>query len=227
MTSSIGKRLGRALDRAGIRQREVAQRARMEESTVSNIITGKTHSPFFATIEKIVRAAGLTWSEVFDEPQIRLSADDAKVAREFQGVLGRVLDNDTKQKDLSRFRGMYVLRDRARDTFDDVEHLANEKIPGEYQRLNANRAFLVHTDAMIEAGVLEGAIIFARASQNIAAADGEIVICDLNGKLYLRRLDLRGGNPTLLATNPRYDEVLVALAAGDRFSLVAVLCMPT
>ncbi len=57
----IGQRLGRALERAGKSQREVAERAKMEEGTLSKIITGKTASPFFGTIEKIVRAADLTW----------------------------------------------------------------------------------------------------------------------------------------------------------------------
>jgi len=66
----IGQRLGRALQRAGMSQREIADRAKMEESTVSKIITGTTASPFFATIEKIVRAAGITWGELFDEPPV-------------------------------------------------------------------------------------------------------------------------------------------------------------
>ena len=83
----ISQRLGRALDRAGKSQREIAERAKMEEGTLSKIINGKTASPFFGTIEKIVRAADLTWGELFDEPQMRLSETDARTAREFREVL--------------------------------------------------------------------------------------------------------------------------------------------
>src|SRR5437868_6544430 len=98
----IGERLRRALDRAGKSQREVAKRAKMEEATVSNIITGKTPSPFFTSIEKIVKAADIRWGELFEEPQMRLSESDARVAGEFREVLDRIIQNDAKQKRIGR-----------------------------------------------------------------------------------------------------------------------------
>ena len=185
----IGQRLERALDRAGKTQREVAERAKMEEATLSKIIRGKTGSPFFGTIEKIVRAADLTWGELFDEPQMRLSETDASVAREFREVLDRVIDNDAKQRRIIRSR-ISVIRDAPSREYDEVEELPAEEIPEEYQRLHANRVYRVLTDAM---EILEGSLIFARATQNEEAADGEAVVCRLNGKLFLRRLDRRGG----------------------------------
>ncbi len=223
----IGQRLGRALERAGKSQREVAERAKMEEGTLSKIITGKTASPFFGTIEKIVRAADLTWGELFDEPQMRLAETDARTAREFREVLDRVIENDAKQKRISRglaplakTRGFSVVRDVPRREYDEVEELPAEEIPEEYQRVHANRVYRVLTDAM---EILEGSLIFARATQNHEAADGATVICRLDGKLYLRRLDRRGGRTTLEASNPRYSAIRVD-PKNDRFSLVAVVC---
>jgi transcriptional regulator with XRE-family HTH domain len=215
----IGQRLGRALQRAGKSQREVADRAKMEEATVSKIITGQTASPFFGTVEKIVRAAGLTWGELFDEPQMRLSETDARVSREFREVLDRVLDNDARQKRISRGQ-VSVVRDAPRGKHDDVEELADEEIPEEYQRVHANRVYRVLTDAM---QILEGSLLFARATQNEEAAEGEMVIYRLNGKLYLRRLDRRPARTILEATNPRYSPIRVDRKT-DRFSLVAVVC---
>src|SRR5437763_3298340 len=177
----IGQRLGRALERAGKSQREVAFRAKLEEATVSKIITGKTGSPFFATIEKIVRAADLTWGELFEEPQMRLSESDARVAREFSEVLERVIENDAKQKRIRREPGPTIIRDAPRREYPDVEELSTEGIPEGYQRVHANRVYRVLTDAM---GILEGSLIFARATQNLDSADGETVVCRLNGKLY-------------------------------------------
>ncbi len=218
----IGQRLGRALERAGKSQREVADRAKMEEGTLSKIITGKTASPFFGSVEKIVRAAGLTWGELFDEPQMRLSETDARVAREFREVLDRVIENDAKQKQIRRKPGQSAIRDAPRVNYDEVEELPGEAIPDEYQRIHANRVYRVMTDAM---EILEGSLIFARATQNQEAADGETVICRLNDKLYLRRLDRRGGRTTLDAANPRYSLIRVD-PKTDRFSLVAVVCTP-
>lgn len=215
----IGQRLGRALQRAGISQREIADRAKMEEATVSKIITGKTPSPFFATVEKIVRVAGLTWGELFDEPQMRLAETDARVAREFREVLNRVIDNDTRQKRISRGQ-ISLVRDAPSGEYDDVEELSDEQIPEEYQRVHANRVYRVITDAM---QILPGSLLFARATQNEEAADGETVVCRLNGKLYLRHLDRRGGRTILEATNPRYSMIRVD-RRNDRFALVAAVC---
>jgi transcriptional regulator with XRE-family HTH domain len=223
----IGQRLGRALERAGKSQREVADRAHMEEATLSKIITGKTGSPFFGTVEKIVRAANLTWGELFDEPQMRLSETDARTAREFREVLDRVIENDAKQKGISRSlatraetRGLSIIRDAPRPEYDDVEELPAEEIPEEYQRVHANRVYRVLTDAM---GILEGSLLFARATQDHEAADGATVICRLNKKLYLRRLDRRGGRTTLEAAHPRYSTIRID-PKKDHFSLVAVVC---
>jgi transcriptional regulator with XRE-family HTH domain len=216
----IGQRLGRALERAGKSQREVALRANMEEGTLSRIITGKTPSPFFGTIEKIVRAADLSWGELFDEPQMRLSETDARSAREFREVLDRIIENDARQKRIRRESGFSVIRDAPRRDYDEVEELPAEEIPEEYQRVHANRVYRVLTDAM---GILEGSLIFARATQDQDAADGETVVCRLNGKLYLRRLDRRGGRTTLEAANPRYSAIRID-PKNDRFSLMAVLC---
>jgi transcriptional regulator with XRE-family HTH domain len=215
----IGQRLGRALQRAGKTQREIADLTKMEEGTVSKIITGKTPSPFFATVEKIVRAAGLTWGELFDEPQMRLAETDARVAREFRDVLDRVIDNDTRQKRISRGQ-ISLVRDAPSGEYDDVEELSDEQIPEEYQRVHANRVYRVVTDAM---QILPGSLLFVRATQNEEAADGQTVICRLNGKLYLRNLDRRGGRTILEATNPRYSVIRVE-RKNDRFALVAVVC---
>jgi transcriptional regulator with XRE-family HTH domain len=216
----IGERLRRALDRAGKSQREVAKRAKMEESTVSNIITGTTHSPFFSSIEKIVRAADIRWGELFEEPQMRLSESDARVASEFRDVLDRIIQNDAKQKRIGREPVRSVIRDASRrEPHHEVEELPDEPIPDEYQRVHANRVYRVLTDAM---EILEGSLIFARASRDIEAADGETVVCRLDGKLYLRRLDRRGGKTTLEAAHPRYSDI--PIQPDDAFSLVAVVC---
>lgn len=214
----IGQRLGRALQRAGKSQREVADRARIQESTVSNIITGKSRSPTFRNVEKIVDAAGITWGELFDEPQMRLSEIDARNAREFREVLDRLLANDAKQKQLQRGH-LTLLRDAPVGVFDEVQELPDQQIPELYQRVHANRAYRVLTDAM---GILEESLIFARATQDAGAADGETVVCRLNNKLYLRRLDQRGGRTTLEAANPRYAPIRIE--PRDHFSLVAVVC---
>jgi transcriptional regulator with XRE-family HTH domain len=219
----IGERIGNAFKRRGLKQVNVALAAGIPPPMLSRIISGEIKNPRHSTIEKIVRAADLTWAELYDEPRLRLLPDDVTKAREFQEVLERILENDSQQKEISRTRGLYVIRDPNRQFSDEVENLPTEKIPDEYQRLDANRAYRVHTDAMIEARIPEGSVIYAQATQNIASADGEIVVCRLNGKLYLRSLDLRGNKTVLVASNPRYDDIVKR--ARDSFALEAVVRM--
>ena len=204
--------------RAGLSQRQVAERARMEEATVSKLLKGKTGSPFFATVEKIVKATGVTWGELFDEPQMRLSDSDARVTREFREVLGRIIENDTRQKRIGR--GELAVADAPKGEHDDVEELPDEMIPEEYQRVHANRVYRVLTDVM---QILPGSVLFARATQNEDAADGKTVVCRLNGTLFLRRLDRGGGRTILEATHPSYRPIHVN-RSKDRFTLVAVIC---
>src|SRR5207245_3749753 len=124
-----------------------------------------------------------------------------------------------RQKRISRGNSS-VVRDAPIGEYDEVKLLPDEEIPEEYQRVSANRVYRVITDAM---QVLPGSLLFARATQNEEAADGETVICRLNGKLYLRRLDRRGNKTVLEATNPRYSDLRVD-HTKDRFTLVAVVC---
>ena len=216
----VGELLRKALSRKGILQADIARRAPMDPSTLSKILTGETASPYFYSVAKIIKAGELTWGEVFEEPQMRLSDTDATTARAFREVLDRIIENDARQKKISRLRDVSLVRDSARrENYDEVEELESELIPEEYQRVHANRVYRVRTDAM---ELLEGSLIFARATQDIDSADGQTVVCRLNGKLYLRRLDVRGGRTTLEATNPRYLPIRVD-PKKDRFSLIAVI----
>lgn len=215
----IGERLDRAFKRAGKSQSEVAKRLGMDPAMLSKIINGQTANPSFGTIEKIMRAADLTWSEVFEEPQMRLSETDARVAGEFREVLDRIIENDARQKQIGRERNPSMIRDAPPRQYDDVEELPDHPIPENYQRVHANRAYRVLTDAM---GILEGSVIFARATLHQDAADGDTVVCRLNGKLYLRRLDRRGGRTKLEAAIPRYSDIFID-PRNDRFALVAVV----
>ncbi|HEX6085768.1 MAG TPA: S24 family peptidase [Thermoanaerobaculia bacterium] len=220
----IGERLGNVFRRRGLKQVNVALAAGIPPATLSRIISGEIENPWHSTIEKIVRAADITWAELYDEPRLRLLPDDVTKAREFQEVLERILENDAQQKEISRRSSFSIIRDpNRRLVSDEVENLPTEKIPDEYQRLDANRAYRVHTDAMIEARIPEGSVIYALATQNIASADDEIVVCRLNKKLYLRRLDLRGNKTVLVASNPRYENIVKR--AKDRFTLEAVVRM--
>ena len=100
----IGERLRRAVERAGLTQREVARRSGLEEATVSDLLNGKTRRPAFDSVERVVKAIGTSFSELFDEPRLELSAGDAILAQEFRDLLSRLLQNSATQQEMRKFR---------------------------------------------------------------------------------------------------------------------------
>jgi SOS-response transcriptional repressor LexA len=110
----IGARLKLAMDRRGVTQKEVAQTLRMQPADVSRILRGM-RKPSFAIVERMAGAIGVTWGELFNEPQILLSPADAAVLRdgvaalrdglpplgECLPVLARIVENDASQKEIA------------------------------------------------------------------------------------------------------------------------------
>lgn len=243
---TIGQRLRRAMVRRGLTQVEVARRSGLQTATVSDIVNDRSQ-PSFDTVARMVAAIGTTWGELFDEPQLQLSYDDAAISRDFRDVLQRLLENVAAQALIreravaprksgqrkSRPSSVRMSQGAARPDIvrdspvriplenHEVENLPNERIPEPYYRQGARRAFRVLTDAMIEAGILQGSILYTRTTQDLASADGEVIVCMLNGTLYLKRLDLRGQQTTLESTNPRYPTLTVD--RDDQFTLSGVV----
>jgi transcriptional regulator with XRE-family HTH domain len=222
---TIGQRLRKAMQNAGLTQKDLAERTGINEGTVSAIMKGTRKNPGFNTIERLVTGMRATWADLFDEPRIYLTVKDAALASEFSDFLLRLLAADREQKKRQRAEGDDAIEDALdRGTADEVEELPDEPIIEKYDKKGANRAYRVLTDAMIGLGLLPDSVIFARASQYIDAADDRIAVVRLNGRLFLRRVD-RSGNRTVLksANEPRYGEIHVL--PNETCDLVAIVIL--
>jgi SOS-response transcriptional repressor LexA len=231
MIMTIGQRLRRAMERADLTQKEVAASARLETTTVNDIVNDRA-DPRFSTVQRIVEAIGTTFGELFDEPRIYLSPQDVETLTRSIELDQRLLTNDAAQKALrepapaksfQQRRQPDMIRDArvTKHPADELVPLPNHQIPEKYVRQSARRAFKVITDAMIGAGILEGDIIYVRSTIAELEADGEIIACRLDGALKLKRLDLRGGDKTLQNANPHYEDLVVKPA--DAFHMIGVV----
>src|ERR1051326_818516 len=133
---SIGARLRRAMVRAGLNQKLVAQRAGLDEGTVSAVMRGGV-KPNWATVERLGGAIGTTWGERFEEAQMPLSTPDAALANDLKDLLDRLLRSDARQKERRRSRSA---KPHGGAAFDDVVPLPNARIPEIYVRAGARRA---------------------------------------------------------------------------------------
>jgi SOS-response transcriptional repressor LexA len=233
VSMTLRERLMGAIKSRGMTQKEVALRAGLEESTVSNIVNGKVGSPSFDTVARMVEAIGISWAEFFDEPRLGLTDTDVQLAEDARELLGRLIAADRALKEQRGARIRPVLRKRRRngrvvtrgdvaagprETYPDVYNLPTQVIPQEYYRAGATRAYRVEGDSMIGAGIFDGSVIYVRPTQDKASIDGKIAVVRLNGSEYVKRLDLRGGGVELLSENPRIAPMIVE--EGDEFVLI-------
>ncbi len=230
------ERLQRAIARMPEKKKkEIAARAEITPSTLSDILSGTTESPSVDIAERLIGALGMTHSEFFDEPHLRLGPEDVELGRRFHAMLGRLLESDASLKEVtspSRIaspRGSSaggVLSNRARKAraleASDVVPLQNEPIPAEYQIGGIIRAFRVQTDAMVPGGILIGSTIYVHRTRHEDAADGQLIVCEFRDGYLLRQLDLAGGVITLRSRNRSYDPIEVD-RKPDKFALVGVV----
>ena len=74
------------------------------------------------------------------------------------------------------------------ETFVDHDELRERSIPPEYQFDGANAVYRTGGDSMIDAGILDGDILFVRQTRNRTAANGRVVVGRLDGTFTVKRL---------------------------------------
>lgn len=220
---SIGEFLARAAERKGKTNADLSRATKIADSTIGDIFRGEVDNPEWKTVEKLVKAIGTTWGDLFDEVRLPLSEDDAVVAAEFLPVLSRLIANAAaehelvgrkgeppKQRKPRKTKSFEEIRDPAELKYGvaEVEYLPHHHIPGDYLFSGAHRAYRVLTDAMVRAKIGENSIVFTgRPTQDLDAADGKIAVVDVNGTLLLKRVDRRGKETWLISEHPRYNEI--------------------
>jgi transcriptional regulator with XRE-family HTH domain len=217
------------------KKKEIAARAGITPSTLSDILSGKTESPSVDVAERLIDALDMTHSEFFDEPHLRLAPEDVELGRRFHAMLGRLLESDASLKEVTLSSRIAsppesgasgVLSNRARKAqalqASDVVPLKNEPIPAEYQIGGIIRAFRVQTDAMVPEGILIGSTIYVHRTRHEDAADGQLIVCEFRSGYLLRQLDLSSGALTLRSGNRHYDPIEVDRKL-DQFALVGIV----
>jgi SOS-response transcriptional repressor LexA len=230
---TTGQLLRRAMQRAGLTQVELARRSGVDKYSIG-AIANDDRDPQLSTLRKLVAALQMTWATFFDEAQLAFSPEEARAVRTTRDALDRLLENDAALKAMmpapppvrhdKQSRWTSRLTSEIRDPGDEVRR-SDAEIPEWHYRNGSRLAFTVTTDSMTGpgSGILEGATIFVRRTVDVDNADGEIVVCILNGTHYLKKLDRRGGETVLHSTRKGYPELVVT--QKDVFALVGVVVL--
>jgi len=153
--------------------------------------------------------------------RISLSGKNVALVHRFMALLSGLLADGAVQTTAPATRRRRVRRRVSSPAHpaDELLLLPSQVIPETHFRHGARLAFKVLTDAMNGARLLEGHTVFVRPAAT--AADGDVVVCRLDGVLYLKRLERRGRQKTLISANVRYP--VMTVRRGDDFVMIGVV----
>jgi SOS-response transcriptional repressor LexA len=101
-----------------------------------------------------------------------------------------------------------------------VPHRTAE-VPRSYYLRGARLAFQAIGDSMIEAGILDGDLLFVAPTRVLRDAAKRIVVCRLAGTTLVKKLELHAGRIRLLSRNERY--AVIDVDEDDEFQLIGIV----
>jgi len=197
------ERLRAAVYVSGRRQNAIAESAGVTQETLSRVLSGGHVQPGFDTVVRIAHAIGENVGTLIEEPAFVLTGEErAEVSR----VIG-YLQRAVKPIPLT------LLVQNAAE-----QHKA--ELPRQYHRQGARMVFQASGNSMIEAGILDGDLLFVVPTRSVRDAVRRIIVCRVAGKTMVKQLELRAGRILLGGRNPQYGPINVD---EDDFHLVGIV----
>jgi SOS-response transcriptional repressor LexA len=221
-------RLRQAVDAKG-KHSAVAGQAGVDESALSDILRRKTDNPnpHLQTLIRLCAVCGVTVGWVLGEKGFELGpADFAFMGRIEDWIKSkkeeRSGDPTTSERDFRFERELPAVATLRGETFVDEDELRERSIPPEYQVDGANAVFRTGGDSMIDAGILNGDILFVRRTRNPTAANGRVVVGRLNGTFTVKRLRIVNDAITLTSESHGRHTITINEDA-ERFLLIGIV----
>lgn len=227
-------RLREAVETKG-KHRAVAIEAGVNPSSLSDILRRDTDNPELQTLIRVCAVCGVTVGWVLGEQGFELGQSDFE-------FLGRItewinskrsgltlLDDEGTEpsaaplvRDARFEKELPAVATLRGETFADGDELRERAIPHEYQIDGANAVYRTHGDSMIDAGILDGDILFVRRTTNRTAANRHIVVGQLDGTFTVKRLQIENGVVTLTGESHGRHTITIDEEA-ERFALKGIV----
>jgi SOS-response transcriptional repressor LexA len=188
------ERLRAAVDASGRTQNAIAASAGVNPETLSRVLSGIHVHPAFDTVVRITHAIGENVGTLLDEPAFFLDAEQRAEIRRVIDYLQAAVRTSPALDALSAPNA--ILQPTA-------------EVPRSYYLRGARMVFQAAGDSMIEAGILDGDLLFVAPIRAIRDAAKRIVACRVAGTILVKRLELRVGRIRLLSCNARYAPIEV------------------
>ncbi len=200
------ERLRAAIDASGRRQNAIAASAGVTPETLSRVLNGVHAQPAFDTVVRIVHALGESVGSLLDEPAFSLDGEQRAELRRVISYLSAAVATSPAIDSLSAGNA--------------VPHRTAE-VPRLYYLRGARLAFQAIGDSMIEAGILDGDLLFVAPTRVLRDAAKRVVVCRLAGTMFVKKLELHAGRIRLLSRNERY--AAIDVDEDDEFQLIGIV----
>lgn len=188
-SASWRERLRVAIDASGRRQNAIAESAGVSPETLSRVLSGIHAQPAFDTVVRITHALGENVGTLLDEPAFSL---DAEQRAELRRVLGYLATAVSLSPAIDALSSANAVAQRAAE------------MPRPFYLRGARLVFQAIGDSMIEAGIVDGDLLFVIPTRELREAAKHIVICRVSGVTLAKQLELHAGRIRLLSCNERY-----------------------
>jgi SOS-response transcriptional repressor LexA len=183
------ERLRAAVDASGRTQNAIAASAGVTPETLSRVLSGVHAQPAFDTVVRIAHAVGESVGTLLDEPAFVLDGEQRSEIRRVIGYLHAAVRTSPVIDALSAPNAI-----AQRDA----------EVPRSYYLRGARMVFQAAGDSMIEAGILDGDLLFVAPTRAVRGAAKRIIVCSLAGTILVKQLELRAGRLRLISCNARY-----------------------
>jgi transcriptional regulator with XRE-family HTH domain len=183
------ERLRAAVDASGRTQNAIAASAGVTPETLSRVLSGIHVQPAFDTVVRITHAIGESVGTLLEEPAFVLDGEQRAEIRRVIGYLHAAVRMSPVIDALSAPNA--------------VEQRAAE-VPRSYYLRGARVVFQAVGDSMIEAGILNGDLLFVAPTHAVRDVAKRIVVCRVAGTTLVKQLELSAGRIRLLSCNTRY-----------------------
>ncbi len=201
----------------------------MTPAALSNILTGKTTDPSFFTVFAIARVLNEPLSAIAnDSPLIWLTAEIDRLTDAAETIIDKISladrPHDAVEIPPRRKRGSTIAARAVRTKHVHIRSGVVETkkaIPAQYKR-DADAAFQVIGEAMAGANIHPGDLLYVKRTNNLAAAQGKIVVFSYYGDLMVRRLTVRGNHLLLRSASHRHP-MRVVNEKSNGFELIGIV----
>jgi len=186
------ERLRAAVDASGRTQNAIAVMAGVTPETLSRVLSGVHAQPAFETVVRIAHAVGESVGTLLDEPAFFLDGEQRAELRRVIEYLQSAVRMSPVIEALS---------------VPNAIALRTAEVPHAYHLRGARAVFQAVGDSMVDAGILDGDLLFVAPTRAVRDAARHIVICRVSGIVLVKQLDLRAGRIRLISCNARYTPI--------------------